>query len=236
MKIGIVVFPASNCDVDMLHLLREVYRLEVDTIWHTEREISTYDLIILPGGFSYGDYLRCGAMSAQSPIMDSVEEHARKGKLVLGVCNGFQVLTERRLLPGALIQNRDIKFICEDIYLRVENTKTPFTNRCQEGQVLKIPIAHGEGNYIVDEDVLMEMKANGQILFRYSNASGEVTEDSNPNGSMENIAGITNREGNVLGMMPHPERCGEDLLGNTQGRLIFDSIMSYLEEKGGKKE
>lgn len=235
MKFGIVVFPASNGDIDMYHLLKEVYKKDVDYLWHTQRDISRYDLIILPGGFSYGDYLRCGAMSAQSPIMESIEEHGKKGKLVLGVCNGFQILTERKMLPGALIQNKDIRFICEDVFLKAENSKSPFTNQCKKGQILKIPIAHGEGNYIVDGDILKEMEKSGQIIFRYSNSLGEISEKSNPNGSVGNIAGITNKEGNILGMMPHPERCGEELLENVQGRMIFDSIINYLEERGGKK-
>jgi phosphoribosylformylglycinamidine synthase len=232
MKFGVIVFPASNCDIDMYYLLKEVYKKDVDTIWHTETDVSQYDIIILPGGFSYGDYLRCGAMSAQSPIMESVEKHAQKGKLVLGVCNGFQVLTERRMLPGALIQNENIKFICDEVYVRVENNKTPFTNQGEVGQLLKIPIAHGEGNYIVDEKTLEEMENNGQILFRYCSESGDASKEYNPNGSISNIAGITNKEGNVLGMMPHPERCGEELLGNVQGKLVFDSIINYLEKKG----
>lgn len=229
-----VVFPASNCDIDVYYLLKEVYQKNVEYIWHTDTDLSQYDVIILPGGFSYGDYLRAGAMSATSPIMDSVEKHAKAGKLVLGICNGFQVLTERQMLPGALIQNENIKFICDDVYLKVENTNTPFTNQCKVGQVLKIPIAHGEGNYIVDENILEEMQSNGQILFRYSSEAGEVSKKYNPNGSIANIAGIINKEGNVLGMMPHPERCGEELLGNIQGRAIFDSIMHYLENKGKK--
>lgn len=236
MKFGVVVFPASNCDMDMYYLLKEVYQKDVEYIWHTDKDISDFDVIILPGGFSYGDYLRAGAMSARSPIMDCVEEHAKSGKLILGVCNGFQILTERGMLPGALIQNKKLRFICDDVFIKVENTSTPFTNQFEIGQIIKIPIAHEEGNYVVDKEVLEELKANGQILFRYGSPKGEVTEKFNPNGSMENIAGITNKEGNVLGMMPHPERCAEELLGNTQGRLIFDSIMHYLEHQGKGEE
>lgn len=235
MKFGVVVFPASNCDRDMYNLLKNVYQKDVEYIWYTQTNISKFDVIILPGGFSYGDYLRAGAMSARAPIMDSIEEHARKGKLVIGICNGFQVLTERGMLPGALIQNKNIRFICEDVFIKVENTNTPFTNQCQKGQVLKIPIAHGEGNYVVDKEVLKELKSYSQIIFRYCSETGEVEKKYNPNGSMENIAGIINKEGNVLGMMPHPERCSEELLGNIQGRLIFDSIIHYLECKEKKE-
>lgn len=221
MKFGVVVFPGSNCDIDCYHILKDVLNRDVEYVWHQERDIERFDCIILPGGFSYGDYLRCGAVARFAPVMEAVVDHANRGKLLIGICNGFQILTEAGLLPGALIRNTGLKFICDTVQLNIENNNTPFTNQCQRGQVLDIPIAHGEGNYVVDRDTLKEMEEKGQIIFRYI---------SNPNGSMSDIAGVCNKEKNVLGMMPHPERCGEKILGNDQGVVIFQSIIKHLEE------
>ncbi|KAB3534435.1 phosphoribosylformylglycinamidine synthase subunit PurQ [Alkaliphilus pronyensis] len=224
MKFGIVVFPGSNCDIDCYHALRDSLNQDVDYIWHDTEGLKEYDCIILPGGFSYGDYLRCGAVAPFSKVMDEIRVHAEKGKLLVGICNGFQILTEMGLLPGALVRNKNLKFICNTVPLKVENIDTPFTNRCDLGQVINIPIAHGEGNYVVEKDELAKMKENRQILFTYQ---------ENPNGSVLDIAGICNEGKNVLGMMPHPERACEELLGNREGRLVFESIISFLE--GGWK-
>jgi len=206
MKFGVVVFPGSNCDADSYHALKDVMGQEVEYIWHKEQNVDRFDCIILPGGFSYGDYLRCGAIARFSPVMDKVVRFADSGKPVIGICNGFQILTEAGLLPGVLTQNQSLKFICKMVSIRIENTNTPFTELCSKKQVLKIPIAHGDGNYYVDKDSLKEMEKNGQILFRYCDNDGETSEKANPNGSIENIAGICNQQGNVIGMMPHPER------------------------------
>ncbi|SCY72493.1 phosphoribosylformylglycinamidine synthase subunit PurQ [Alkaliphilus peptidifermentans] len=224
MKFGIVVFPGSNCDIDCYHALKDTLGQDVEYIWHDTEEVKEYDCVILPGGFSYGDYLRCGAVAPFSRVMDAVKVHADKGKLLVGICNGFQILTEMGLLPGALVRNKNLKFICDTVALKVENKETPFTNRCTHGQIINIPIAHGEGNYVVDDEELEKMKKNGQILFTYQ---------ENPNGSVLDIAGICNENKNVLGMMPHPERACEDLLGNDDGKFILQSIISFLE--GGWK-
>jgi phosphoribosylformylglycinamidine synthase len=200
----------------------------VDFIWHRDTNLSGYDAIIIPGGFSYGDYLRAGALARFSPVMTSLKEFAARGGLVLGICNGFQILCEAGLLPGALIRNRNLHFICEHIYVRVENSETPFTNELPRGTVLRIPIAHAEGNYVCDDETLAELRREERIIFRYSNERGEVTEEANPNGSRDSIAGICNRERNVLGMMPHPERACEDLLGSADGRDIFRSLAATL--------
>ena len=224
MKFGVIVFPGSNCDVDCYHALKDVFGQGVEYIWHDTEKLDDYDCILLPGGFSYGDYLRCGAVAGFSRIMDGVREHARQGKLLVGICNGFQILTEMGLLPGALVRNKNLKFICNTSPLKVESNQTPFTNQYKAGEVINIPIAHGEGNYVAEESVLKELQENGQIIFTYTD---------NPNGSMNNIAGICNKEKNVLGMMPHPERACEVLLGNEDGKLFFQSILAYLE--GGWK-
>ncbi len=231
MKFGVVMFPGSNCDVDCFHVIKEVLKEEVEYIWHKEplRESKRYDCIILPGGFSYGDYLRPGAIARFSNVMEGIIDFAEKGGLVLGICNGFQVLLEAGLLPGAMKRNKNLRFICDNVFVRVENNTIPFTLKCKKGQVLEIPIAHGDGNYHIDEKTLKEMKENNQIVFRYCDEKGEVSEATNPNGSIDNIAGICNRRGNVLGMMPHPERCSEEVLGSADGKLIFDSIMKYLK-------
>lgn len=231
MKFGVVVFPGSNCDIDCYHALKDVMGQEVEYIWHKFNNVDGFDCIVLPGGFSYGDYLRCGAIARFSPVMDRVIEFARKGKPVIGICNGFQVLTEAGLLPGTLLRNKNMKFICNTVPVSVENANTPFTNLCSKGQVLRIPIAHGDGNYFVDEDTLKDMDKNNQIVFRYCNPDGQIVEGENPNGSLRNIAGICNKEGNILGMMPHPERCMEKILNNDDGAVIFKSIINYL--KGG---
>ncbi|PIS36491.1 MAG: phosphoribosylformylglycinamidine synthase I [Nitrospirae bacterium CG08_land_8_20_14_0_20_52_24] len=230
MKFGIVVFPGSNCDHDCYHAVRHVLKEDAEFIWHKEKQISGVDCIILPGGFSYGDYLRTGAIAKFSPVMSAVRDFAEQGGLVMGICNGFQILLESGLLPGAMKRNDSLKFICKDIYLRVENSTTSFTNLLEEGEVLRIPIAHADGNYYADEETLKRLNQNRQVVFRYSDRNGRVDDPSNPNGSSENIAGIINEKGNVLGMMPHPERCAEEILGNTDGRRILKSIVSHFTE------
>lgn len=223
MKFGVVVFPGSNCDTDCFNAFGEVIGQEAVYLWHKDGAIpKDVECVVLPGGFSYGDYLRVGAIAKFSPVMQAVAEFAKKGRPVIGICNGFQVLCEAHLLPGVLIRNRSLKFICKDVYLKVERHAPPFTDF--EGDVLKVPIAHGEGNYFIDPDGLKKLQDNGQIAFRYCDAKGNVTADMNPNGSVDNIAGIVNEAGNVLGMMPHPERCAEDALGNRDGLKILMSI------------
>ncbi len=226
MKFGIVVFPGSNCDHDCYHIVKHVLGQEAEYIWHKGTEIKGFDCLILPGGFSYGDYLRTGAIAKFSPVMKAVKEFAEAGGLVIGICNGFQILVEAGLLPGALMRNRDLKFICEDRYLRVESNGTPFTRLYKKGEVVKIPIAHADGNYFADEETLKRLQDNGQIIFRYCDADGDASEAANPNGSLLNIAGICNEKGNVLGMMPHPERCAEEILGNSDGKRVFESLIS----------
>ncbi len=230
MKFGVVVFPGSNCDHDTYHVVSKVIGQPVDFIWHKEEQIDRFDAIILPGGFSYGDYLRSGAIARFSPVMRSVRQFAEEGGLVMGICNGFQILCEAGLLPGALLRNRDLKFICEHINIRVERVDTPFTTACEPGQVLSLPIAHGEGNYFCDPETLDALEREGRVIFRYCDADGSVTDMSNPNGSLNNIAGICNSERNVLGLMPHPERAAESLLGSSDGRAIFLSMADSLRE------
>lgn len=232
MKFGVVVFPGSNCDLDAYHMVKDVLGRPVGYIWHQEESVEGFDCIILPGGFSYGDYLRCGAIARFSPVMKAVVAFARRGGLVLGICNGFQVLVEAGLLPGALYRNTNLQFRCMFTHLKVENNDTPFTRSIEPGKILKIPIAHGEGNYFADAETLGKMAANGQIVFRYTTETGEVTDTANPNGSVYNIAGVCNETGNVLGMMPHPERAGESALGSEDGRFIFTSILKHWE--GGR--
>ena len=226
MNIGIIVFPGSNCDRDCAHVISEVMRHTAHLIWHQDHSVKGMDAIILPGGFSYGDYLRTGSIARFSPIMEAVIDFAGRGGLVLGICNGFQILLEAGLLPGAMLRNTDLSFICEDAYVRVENAATPFTTQCQPGQVLKLPIAHADGNYYTDPVTLSALRANAQIVFRYCDKNGNVTTTANPNGSLDNIAGIRNARGNVLGLMPHPERCAEMILNNLDGRLIFESMLA----------
>ena len=224
MKFGVVVFPGSNCDHDTYHVISKVIGQPVDFIWHKESDISRFDAIILPGGFSYGDYLRTGAIARFSPVMNSVVRFANEGGLVMGICNGFQILCEAGLLPGALLRNRDLKFVCEHVNIRVEQTDTPFTQVCTEGQLLSLPVAHGDGNYFCDQETLAELEGEGRVVFRYCDAAGNATDAANPNGSLHNIAGICNRTRNVLGLMPHPERASEDLLNSHDGRIVFRSL------------
>ncbi len=226
MRFGIVVFPGTNCDRDCWHVAHRVLGQEAEFVWHGERDLSRFDCIVLPGGFSYGDYLRVGAVARFSPVMEAVGEFAERGGLVIGICNGFQILVEAGLLPGALLRNTNIHFICKFVPLRVENSDTPFTNRCRVGQVLRLPIAHGDGCYYCDAQTLTTLERNGQIVFRYCTPDGDITEDANPNGSVGNIAGIINSQGNVLGIMPHPERASEALLGSTDGLLIWRSLLA----------
>ena len=225
MRFGVIRFPGTWSDFDCFYALRTVLGQDVRYIWHKDTDLSGFDCVILPGGFSYGDYLRAGAIARFSPVMAEVERFAARGGLVFGICNGFQILCEAGLLPGALMQNNHLQFRCQWVNLRVENTSLPFTSLCKKGQVVRIPIAHGEGNYYADEATLEELERENRVVFRYCTAEGEITEAANPNGSLHNIAGIINKEGNVLGMMPHPERCCEALLGGEDGRLIFQSIM-----------
>ena len=235
MKFGVVVFPGSNCDYDCWWAIKKVTGEKVDFIWHKEENIEEFDCIVLPGGFSYGDYLRAGAIARFSPVMRKVKEFAQKGGLVIGICNGFQILLEAGLLPGAMRKNKNLLFICKYTYIKVENNLTPFTKLFKKGEVTKIPIAHFEGNYYVDEKTLSEMKKNNQIIFRYCNKEGKITEDSNPNGSVEAIAGICNKGKNVLGMMPHPERCSEAILGSEDGKLIWESIKISLTKERAER-
>ncbi len=228
MKFGVVVFPGSNCDHDAYYAVGTVLGQPVDFIWHQSEQVDAYDAVILPGGFAYGDYLRTGAIARFSPVMRAVEQFARRGGLVLGVCNGFQILLEAGLLPGAMLRNQGLRFICRHVYLRVETTRTPFTAAARPRQVLKIPIAHAEGNYFCDATTLAELERNDQIVFRYTSPDGREDPASNPNGSLVNIAGISNREGNVLGLMPHPERASEAMLGSADGLVIFRSMGESL--------
>lgn len=227
MKCGIVVFPGSNCDHDCYHILKHILNQETHWLWHKEEaNLESFDLVVLPGGFSYGDYLRPGAIASFSPIMNSIIRFAKAGGKVLGICNGFQVLLESGLLPGTLIQNQSRKFICKNVPIRVENIDTPFTRHCGENQVLEIPIAHHHGSYYIDPFSLSQLEENGQILFRYCDAKGKVSAESNPNGSVSSVAGVTNEQKNVMGMMPHPERCSDPQLTGTEGQIIFQSLIS----------
>ena len=228
MKFGVIVFPGSLCDTDCFNVLQNVFQQQVEYVWHKTTDISSYDCVILPGGFSYGDHLRAGAIAKSSPIMSAIKSFSDKGKFVLGICNGFQVLCEAALLPGALIQNSHIEFRCEWTHIRIENNRSPFTSKTDLGQSLRIPIAHGEGHYFVNETTFAEMQRNDQIIFRYSSIDGKVNDEFNPNGSMDNVAGVSNAEGNVLGMMPHPERCCESILGGEDGKYIFESLIENV--------
>ena len=228
MKFGVIVFPGSNCDHDAYHVISKHVGQPVDFIWHRDTDLSAYDALIIPGGFSYGDYLRAGALARFSPVMGSVKEFADSGHFVLGICNGFQILCEAGLLPGALIRNAELHFICEHVRVRVENADTPFTNELKPGDILRLPIAHAEGNFVCDDATLETLKREERIIFRYCDENGDITEAANPNGSRDNIAGICNRGRNVLGLMPHPERACEDLLGSSDGREIFRSLAATL--------
>ncbi len=225
MKFGIVVFPGSNCDHDVYDVLKRNLHQEVQFLWHKNSDLAESEAVVLPGGFSYGDYLRTGAIARFSPIMKEVVRFAKHGRPVIGICNGFQILLETGLLPGAMLRNRRLRFICKFVYLKVENADSTFSCRCRQEQVLKMPIAHNEGNYFLESEKREELIANHQVILRYCDPAGEITEDANPNGSWFNIAGITNRQGNVFGLMPHPERASEGLLGSEDGRLIFHSLI-----------
>ena len=227
-KFGVVVFPGSNCDHDAYYALRKIMNVDVTFLWHKDTDLQSSNVIILPGGFAYGDYLRCGAIARFSPIMSSVIDFANKGGIVIGICNGFQVLLEAGLLPGVMIKNKSLQFVCKDVFLSVENSNTIFTNKIHSGTPMKIPVAHGEGNYFADNDTLQSLVDNNQIVFKYASKDGSFSEESNPNGSTANIAGIINKNGNVLGMMPHPERACDPVLGKTDGKMIFESILSSL--------
>ena len=228
MKFGVIIFPGSNCDHDCYYAIESVINKRVDFIWHQDTELKGYDAIILPGGFSYGDYLRTGAIARFSPVMRSLQEFSERGGLVIGSCNGFQILIEAGLLPGSLLPNRDMKYICRFLHIRTETVSTPFTNALSEGQLLHIPIGHGEGNFYADDETLRKLTDRGQVVFRYVDSVGQVTNEANPNGSSNNIAGIVNEKRNVLGMMPHPDRSSEGILGSTDGKLIFDSMVNAL--------
>lgn len=227
-RFGVVVFPGSNCDHDAYYSVTKVLGYDAAFLWHKDTDLKQSDVIILPGGFSYGDYLRSGAIARFSPIMNSVINFAEKGGIVIGICNGFQILLEAELLPGVMFRNKSLQFVCKDVYLSTENKQTVFTNLINGQKSLKIPVAHGEGNYFCDADTLKILQDNNQIVFKYSSPEGIVAKDYNPNGSTKNIAGIINKEGNVLGMMPHPERVCNPILNNTDGQVIFKSIVNHL--------
>lgn len=230
MKFGVVTFPGSNCDHDMHYVLKHVLQQDVVSFWHKDTDLQGCEAVVLPGGFSYGDYLRSGAIARFSPIMERVMDFARKGGYVLGICNGFQILCEARLLPGALLHNDTRKFVCKNVHLKVQTADTAFTALCKPGQVLKVPVAHGEGRYFADEATLKELERQDRVLFRYCDRNGNVDAASNPNGSVGNIAGICNAERNVFGLMPHPERCSEEVLGNEDGRVLFESLVSRMRK------
>ena len=230
MKFAVVVFPGSNCDHDAYHAVKHVLGQDAAFVWHKDTSLAAADAVILPGGFAHGDYLRTGAIARFSPIMREVRRFAEAGGPVLGICNGFQVLLEAGLLPGAMLRNRSVKFQCEYVYLKVEQTDTPFTMDCRQGQILKIPIAHGEGNYYAEPDIVEQLESNRQIVFRYTTASGDVTPEANPNGSMHNIGGLCNERRNVVGLMPHPERACELPLGSADGLVVLDSVVKYVTQ------
>ncbi|MCC7344311.1 MAG: phosphoribosylformylglycinamidine synthase subunit PurQ [Deltaproteobacteria bacterium] len=226
MKVGVVVFPGSNCDHDLYHVVGKIMGFEAVYLWHKDADLKGCDAVVIPGGFSYGDYLRCGAIAKFSPVMQEVQRFAQEGRPLLGICNGFQILTEAGLLPGALIRNRSLKFLCDYTNIRVDSVETPFTRKAGKGAVLKIPIAHGEGNYFIDAEGLKKLEGEGQVVFRYVDAQGEASEAVNPNGSLNNIAGVCNARRNVVGLMPHPERVSEALLGCEDGKRIFESLLA----------
>ena len=230
MNFAVLQVPASNCDQDAVHAARLLGH-SARLVWHKDTALGDADIVIVPGGFSYGDYLRCGAIARFSPVMQAVKQFADNGGLVLGICNGFQVLTEAGLLPGALVRNRDLQFHCENVFLKTATADSPFTNKIPAGKLLRVPIAHGEGCYFADETTLATLKANNQILWQYSDAQGNLTDGANPNGAVQNIAGICNAQRNVAGLMPHPERACEAILGSTDGRLVFESVLAALEKK-----
>jgi phosphoribosylformylglycinamidine synthase len=230
MKFGIVVFPGSNCEHDVYHVAKHVLGHDAAFLWHKDAAFAGIDCVVLPGGFAHGDYLRCGAMARFSPIMGAVKQFAERGGMVFGICNGFQILTEAGLLPGALVRNAGLRYVCRDVYLRTERQDTPFTARIKPGTVLRIPIGHGEGCYFAPDAVLQEIEKKRLVVFRYCDEAGEITAASNPNGSLHGIAGVCNEKGNVLGLMPHPDRCAEEVLGNADGRRMFDSIVHAWQQ------
>jgi len=229
MKFAVIQFPGSNCDQDCVAGINSIEGLQADYVWHKETSLRDYDAIVLPGGFAYGDYLRCGAIAARSPVMDAVHAYAGTGGLILGVCNGFQILCEAGLLPGVLMRNENLRFICRDVYLRVERSDTPFTRGYNAGQVIRVPVAHGEGNYIADGETIARLEGEGRVVFRYSSPDGMIDPNWNHNGAINAIAGIVNERGNVLGMMPHPERACEAILGGEDGLLIWKSVINWAK-------
>jgi len=233
MRFAVLQFPGSNCDQDCVHVLGNVLGQDADYLWHKEESIGDADAVVVPGGFSYGDYLRTGSIAQFSPVMNAVKAFANAGGLVIGICNGFQILCETGLLPGALVRNRSLQFRCETIFLKVPTAHSPFTSEVPEGRLLRVPIAHGEGCYFADEETLAKLRAEDQILFQYATETGELTEEANPNGSLLNIAGICNEGRNVCGMMPHPERASENVLGADDGRWVFESMLNHLQAKTG---
>jgi phosphoribosylformylglycinamidine synthase len=228
MRFGVVVFPGSNCEHDCYYTLKYLVQQSVRFVWHRERDLSAFDAVILPGGFSYGDYLRTGAIARFSPVMEEVVKFAQRGGIVVGICNGFQILCEAGLLPGALVRNAGVRFVAKSVYLKVENAATRFTRNCTD-HVLKMPLAHGDGNYYADAEMLRQLREQNRILFRYCTRAGEITPEANPNGALDNIAGIMNESGNVMGLMPHPERAGETILNSADGLQIFQSIVAYRD-------
>lgn len=226
MNFGVIVFPGANCDRDIAYILRDILGQPTRMVWHEDSDLTGLDVVVVPGGFSYGDYLRCGAIAQFSPAMQATVEHAKQGRQVMGICNGFQVLTEMGLLPGALVRNRDLHFVCDRTPLRVERSDLPWTRGYSTGQVITLPIAHGEGCYFAEPDTIKTLEDNNQILFRYCDHSGDANDDANPNGSLHNIAGICNKAGNVLGMMPHPERAADPALGHTDGLALFKGLLA----------
>ncbi len=228
-QIGVLVFPGSNCDHDAYHAMGKVMGADTTFIWHKDTDLSGVDLLIVPGGFSYGDYLRSGAIARFSPVMQSVVDYAAAGRPVMGICNGFQILLEANLLPGAMLHNEKLRFVCKNVHIRVERNDSIYTRGLETGTVLNIPVSHGEGNYFIDDDGLKDLNDNNQVLFRYCDENGNLTRESNFNGSVDSIAGILNKQGNVLGMMPHPERAMEFVLGNTDGKLLFDALFNELQ-------
>jgi len=233
MKFGVVIFPGSNCDKDIIHVLKNVMQQEVVELWHKDDDLPNFsadDCVMIPGGFSYGDYLRPGAIANFSPIMKAVVNHANNGGYVWGICNGFQVLCESGLLPGVLMRNKQQKFICKNVYLKAENNTTAITSKANVGRAYKIPVAHADGNYFADQATLTKLNSNNQIIYRYCDVNGNVVDDANPNGSLENIAGICNERKNVFGMMPHPERASESVLGNEDGKMMFESLLSFVKQ------
>ncbi len=231
MKFGVIVFPGSNCDLDAYHLVRDVLKRDVEYIGYDRRKLGNFDVVILPGGFTYGDYLRSGALAARTPVIEALAGFANSGGLVLGICNGFQVLTEAGLLPGALCRNDSLQFRCRQVYVRVETNTLAFTGKAKNGDVLKMPVAHGDGSYYAPPELLRDLDDNGQVVFRYVDRDGRVSEAANPNGSTANIAGIANRRGNVVGLMPHPERAGERALGSVDGLVLFRSLIGHLQDR-----